>query len=99
MSVHAYSQLWMLPYGYTTSRPADYKDQMRVARAATEALRAVHGTSYRYGPINEVIYQVRRQNFDSHKNGIIFLKKYRPPAAAWTGRTRWRASSTPTLLS
>ena len=78
MSVHAYSQLWMLPYGYTTSRPADYKDQMRVARAATEALRAVHGTSYRYGPINEVIYQVNEHfSIPAKMNAkkSFFLKK------------------------
>ncbi len=64
ISVHAYSQLWMLPYGYTKTRPADYKDLMRLAQVATSALRAPHGTSYRYGPINEVIYQAAGSSVD-----------------------------------
>ncbi|XP_072047134.1 carboxypeptidase B-like [Amphiura filiformis] len=54
---HAYSQYWMTPYGYTTSRPANYNDQYAGAQAASLALQAVHGTRYSYGSIIEVIYQ------------------------------------------
>ncbi len=64
VSVHAYSQLWMLPYGYTKTRAGDYKDLMRVAGAATNALRSTYGTSYKYGPINEVIYQAAGSSVD-----------------------------------
>ena len=64
ISVHAYSQLWMTPYGYSKIRSHDYKDLMRVAKAATDALRSVYGTSFRYGPINEVIYQASGSSVD-----------------------------------
>ena len=43
---HAYSQLWLTPYGWTSATPParDYEDQQGCAKAATEALTAVHGT-------------------------------------------------------
>lgn len=28
ISVHSYSQLWMSPYGYQSSLPADYKEMV-----------------------------------------------------------------------
>ncbi|XP_018014531.2 carboxypeptidase A2, partial [Hyalella azteca] len=55
-TLHSYSQYWMFPYGYTTDRPADYDELNRVSALAVEALTAVHGTSYVYGNIADVIY-------------------------------------------
>ncbi|XP_071543633.1 carboxypeptidase B-like [Panulirus ornatus] len=55
-TIHSYSQLWMTPYGYTSSLPANYDEQYRVAEAGVAALSAVHGTSYEYGNIADVIY-------------------------------------------
>ena len=56
VSIHAYSQFWMSPYGYTYSHPKDYSDHMKVMKKATDALRGVYGTRFKYGPISEVIY-------------------------------------------
>ena len=54
ISIHAYSQFWMSPYGYQKERGADYKDHMRVMQKSVAALRALHGTEFVYGPISEV---------------------------------------------
>jgi hypothetical protein len=54
--VHAYGQMWMNPYGSTTTLPPHY-DDMKAAGDATAA--AIHGVSgYRFvtGTIAEVIY-------------------------------------------
>lgn len=56
VSIHAYSQFWMSPMGYTKARPKDYNDHMRVMKKATDALSSVYGTRFKYGPISEVIY-------------------------------------------
>ena len=32
VSIHAYSQFWMSPYGYTYNYPQDYTDHMRVMK-------------------------------------------------------------------
>ena len=56
VSIHAYSQFWMSPMGYTWDRPKDYSDHMKVMKKATDALRGVYGTRFKYGPISEVIY-------------------------------------------
>ena len=42
--------------GWTSVHAPDHDDHMEVARKATEALRAVHGTVYEYGPSGETIY-------------------------------------------
>ncbi|XP_050705577.1 carboxypeptidase B-like isoform X8 [Eriocheir sinensis] len=56
-TIHAYSQLWMTPYGYTHDLPLNYDEQYRVAGIGEAALEAVHGTQYEYGNIADVIYQ------------------------------------------
>ncbi|KAG0004790.1 hypothetical protein BGZ65_012700 [Modicella reniformis] len=61
---HSYSQLWMTPYGYTGTRPATYPYMSGLAAKAATALRAVHGTSYRYGDIFNTIYQASGSSVD-----------------------------------
>eukprot|EP00795_Rhopilema_esculentum_P002245 gene2245-17852_t len=56
MDIHAYSQLWMTPWGYTRSYPNDYREMMRVANIAVRALRNVYGTYYRAGTSSNIIY-------------------------------------------
>eukprot|EP00095_Tigriopus_kingsejongensis_P012144 snap_masked-scaffold954_size76946-processed-gene-0.4 protein:Tk12144 transcript:snap_masked-scaffold954_size76946-processed-gene-0.4-mRNA-1 annotation:"carboxypeptidase b" len=64
LSVHAYSQFWMSPYGYKKSRSSHYSDQIRVMKKAVEALSQVYGTQFKQGPINEVIYQAAGSSVD-----------------------------------
>jgi len=53
---HSYSQLWLLPWGWTAQRPADYTEMMAAARQSVDALEAVYGTVYEYGPSYTTIY-------------------------------------------
>lgn len=58
MDIHAYSQLWMTPWGYTRSKTRDYKELMRVSKIAVKAIRnAGYGTKYKYGPSSIIIYE------------------------------------------
>ena len=56
-SYHSYSQLFMSPYGYTNSLPADHDIFMEINEASHDAILAVHGMEYNYGPIYSTIYQ------------------------------------------
>ncbi|XP_077869578.1 carboxypeptidase B-like [Saccoglossus kowalevskii] len=47
---HSYGQMWMSPWGYTYDKTPDYDYQNEVNRRCVEALEAVHGTDYIYGP-------------------------------------------------
>ena len=38
LSIHAYAQMWLLPYAYKKELSPHYKDLMKVAKAATSAL-------------------------------------------------------------
>jgi len=61
---HAYSQLWMTPWGYTSALPKDYNKQLLAARACVTALEAVYGTQYEYGPIATTIYPASGSSVD-----------------------------------
>ena len=58
VSIHAYSQFWMSPYGYKEGHSKDYDDHMRIMKTSVEALASVHGTQFTYGPISEVTHNV-----------------------------------------
>ncbi|KAL9959382.1 hypothetical protein ACROYT_G032704 [Oculina patagonica] len=53
---HAYSQMWMSPWGYTSSYPPRYDKMKKAMTAAVNALTSVHGTRYTYGPAAITIY-------------------------------------------
>ncbi|KAG0225789.1 hypothetical protein BGW42_004096 [Actinomortierella wolfii] len=61
---HSYSQLWMTPWGYTGTRPSNYQYLVGLANAAAQALRSVHGTSFRTGDIYNVIYPASGNSAD-----------------------------------
>nr|KAJ3415597.1 carbamoyl-phosphate synthase (glutamine-hydrolyzing) cpa2 [Polyrhizophydium stewartii] len=62
---HAFSQLWMFPYGGECGRRvADYDKLMRAGKAAAKAIKATHGMSFEVGPICEVIYQASGSSVD-----------------------------------
>merc|ERR1712167_102376 len=44
------------PWGYTSDPADDYEQQNAVASDAVDALAAVHGTKYDFGPIATTIY-------------------------------------------
>ena len=58
--IHAYSQYWMFPWGYSGSLTADHAELLRVSQNCTAAIRAAGwNTAYTAGNIFDVIYQVR----------------------------------------
>ncbi|WP_411026439.1 M14 family metallopeptidase [Salmonella sp. s54395] len=56
MDVHAYSQYWMYPYGYSETVPADDVELRAASKASADAVFATHGKNFEYGPIANVIY-------------------------------------------
>lgn len=55
---HSYSQLILLPYGYSCSaRAANIDEQIDLAGGVASAIAAPYGTQFEYGPTCETIYQ------------------------------------------
>ncbi|KAF9320371.1 hypothetical protein BG003_006358 [Podila horticola] len=61
---HSYSQLWMVPYGYTGTRPSNYAYLNGLAQKAATALKAVNGVSFTTGDIYNTIYQASGNSAD-----------------------------------
>lgn len=74
INFHSYSQLWMSPWGYTSSKAKDYSVQNAAAKAAVDALREVHGTEFDYGPISTTIYPASGSSADYTYGvcGVVF---------------------------
>eukprot|EP00040_Diaphanoeca_grandis_P039335 m.258791 g.258791 ORF g.258791 m.258791 type:complete len:447 (+) comp37096_c0_seq1:89-1429(+) len=84
---HAYSQLWLTPYGWTSSLPPhlDYDAQQGMAKATSEAIEKVHGTKYTYGPISTTIYPASGSSVD-YAYGVCGVKYSFGPEGRDTGR-------------
>ncbi|KAF9560519.1 hypothetical protein EC968_006137 [Mortierella alpina] len=55
---HAYSQLWLTPYGYTGTPPASYETYLRpLAQGAANAMEKVNGLEFIAGAASSTIYQ------------------------------------------
>ncbi|EFR00836.1 carboxypeptidase A1 [Nannizzia gypsea CBS 118893] len=62
---HSYGQLFMSPYGYScTARPPTDARHQELSKIFAQALKAVHGTPYKTGPICNTIYQVNGDSVD-----------------------------------
>merc|ERR1719348_598369 len=55
-TLHSYSQLVLLPWGYNYDLPANYDDLLAVATLGEQALEAVHGSVYEVGCIPCMLY-------------------------------------------
>jgi len=55
-SIHSYSQLILLPWGYTRDPPADYNELYALAMKGSDALTATHGKVYEVGCIPCLLY-------------------------------------------
>lgn len=74
MDIHAYSQLWMTPWGYTKYPTRDHNELMRVSKAAVTAIRqAGYGTYYKYGPSSVIIYKNSGGSKD-YTYGVLKIK-------------------------
>lgn len=56
LTLHSYSQMWLVPWGYTRARVKDYDDLVYMGRKAIEALNKVHGTEYEIGTSTSMLY-------------------------------------------
>lgn len=63
-SIHAFSQLWMTPYGTTKKLPPNYNELVRIAKAGTTALAKKYGTTYSVGSISNIIYEAAGSSVD-----------------------------------
>ncbi|XP_014483176.1 PREDICTED: carboxypeptidase B-like [Dinoponera quadriceps] len=73
LSLHSYSQMWLVPWGYTRSKPSDYSDLMNVAKRAINAIAKVHGTHYQLGPMADLMYPTSGASDDWAK-GVAGIK-------------------------
>lgn len=56
ITLHSFSQMLLVPWGYTKQIAKDYDDLIFVARKAAEALQKVHGTEYTVGTSPTLFY-------------------------------------------
>jgi carboxypeptidase A2 len=65
LSLHAYGQYWMTPWGYTSTLPTDYDQLKSISQIGVNALKAVSGTTYTIGPpYYTVAYAAAGGSFD-----------------------------------
>ncbi|KAM7002795.1 carboxypeptidase A4 [Tautogolabrus adspersus] len=73
ISVHAYSQLLMYPYGYSCGSVPHKSELDAVGRAAVQKLTSLYGTRYKVGSICNIIYQASGGSIDwSYNMGIKY---------------------------
>uniref|UniRef100_A0A8D8VY90 Carboxypeptidase B n=2 Tax=Cacopsylla melanoneura TaxID=428564 RepID=A0A8D8VY90_9HEMI len=56
LTLHAYSQMWLIPWSYTKTKVEDYEDLMFMGRKAIEALKKVNGIHYDIGSSTSLLY-------------------------------------------
>ncbi|KAF9351757.1 hypothetical protein BGX26_010268 [Mortierella sp. AD094] len=62
---HSYSQLWMVPFGYTGTPPSNYDSYLQpLADGAANALAAVNGVQFTSGDIYNTIYPASGNSAD-----------------------------------
>ncbi|KAA8590347.1 hypothetical protein FQN60_014281 [Etheostoma spectabile] len=73
ISVHAYSQLLMYPYGYSCNSVPDQPELDSVGKAAVQKLTSLYGTKYKVGSICNIIYPASGGSIDwSYNLGIKY---------------------------
>ncbi|XP_046704783.1 carboxypeptidase A1-like [Silurus meridionalis] len=73
ISIHAYSQLLMYPYGYTCNNIPDQAELHSVGQGAVQALSSLYGTTYKVGSICKIIYQASGGSIDwSYNKGVKY---------------------------
>ncbi|KAG7214420.1 hypothetical protein INR49_006377 [Caranx melampygus] len=73
ISIHAYSQMLLYPYGYTRTPAKDQRELHALAKKAITDLASLYGTRYRYGSIINTIYQASGSTVDwTYDQGIKY---------------------------
>jgi hypothetical protein len=88
VSIHCYSNFWLIPWGGRTAKPSDYTELKRVGDAAAAALRAVNGLNFAVGTPPDLLYVASGGSFDYAKENLAIKYSYSPelrPATAGQG--------------
>jgi len=64
VSFHSFSQIWMMPWGYTRRVTDDYQELLTVAKEAARRVMQTHNTYWRVGPPSHVLYEASGGSFD-----------------------------------
>ncbi|XP_033346187.1 carboxypeptidase B-like [Bombus vosnesenskii] len=73
LTLHSYSQMWLVPWGYTYSKPSDYSELANVAKKAIGAISKIHGTDYQLGTSAHLLYPTSGASDDWAK-GVAGIK-------------------------
>jgi murein tripeptide amidase MpaA len=73
-NIHAYSQLVLYPWSYTTRRAKDYQEIDRVAQVFSDGIRKINGKHFKPGQPSRILYSVAGGSMDwtYEKLGIIY---------------------------
>ncbi|XP_029840981.4 carboxypeptidase A2 [Ixodes scapularis] len=55
-SLHAFGDLWLIPYSFRVERPPDYDELMARATRAVRAIKTLSGETYKAGPVSSMLY-------------------------------------------
>ncbi|XP_041651678.1 carboxypeptidase A1-like isoform X2 [Cheilinus undulatus] len=73
ISIHAYSQMLLYPYGYTSTPVKEQVELHNLARSAITKLASMYGTSYKCGSIISTIYPASGNTIDwTYDQGIKY---------------------------
>jgi len=78
ISVHCYSNLWLVPWGYKTEKPSDYDELKRVADLAVAAIKGVNGLDFVVGTPPDILYVASGGSFDWAKDANGMTYSYGP---------------------
>jgi len=73
-NIHAYSQLVLYPWSYTSKRAKDYAEINRVATVFADGIKKINGKRFRPGQPSRILYSVAGGSMDwtYEKLGIIY---------------------------
>ncbi|XP_034947401.1 carboxypeptidase B-like [Chelonus insularis] len=73
LTLHSYNQMWLVPWGHTYEKPADYADLVSMAKKATKTISKVYGTKYKVGSSADLLYPTTGASDDWAK-GVAGIK-------------------------
>jgi murein tripeptide amidase MpaA len=78
ISYHAYSQLWLMPWGSYSYKPVDYSELLRVGNLAVDAIYSVNGLRFQAGTPPDLLYVASGGSFDYVKATLGIKYAYSP---------------------
>jgi hypothetical protein len=78
ITIHSYSQLFLIPWGSYSFKPSDYAELERVANLAAAAIRSVNGLSFEVGTPPDILYVASGGSFDWTKMELDMAYSYCP---------------------